>query len=324
MQKSNSQLYKLRLKQNLRVVGLGDSSVFGIGDIGENVRGNSGFGWTARLAHDLKAKKYLNLSKNGARARDVWTSQLAGALAAKPDLVLICVGGNDALRNNFQPSDVANYLNLTVRKLEEAGSVVVLLGLHDPSKIAPAPKLIKNVLLSRVKQVNRALSWVTEQNNNIFISTIERNEIYDKSFWHIDRMHPSPRGHQYLADLVRRNLSLPRRKKSKIPFAISIDRRAKTLWLITNGLKWFLRRSIDLLPALIYLVTLELIRSWNLGNYYQRHLGIYLDTILKLNIETDKNYYLNNIFRDSEVNREVLDLNHNLVYADNNSVLIQT
>lgn len=321
MRKFNPELYKLRLTQNLRVVGLGDSSVFGIGDIGPDARNNTGFGWTARLAHDLKAKKYLNLSRNGARARDIWFSQLPAALAAKPDLVLICVGGNDALRNNFQPSDIANYLNLTVKKLEESGSIVVLLGLHDPSRIAPAPRVIKHVLLTRVQQVNSALNWVTEQNKNIFIKTIDRDEIYDKNFWHIDRMHPSPRGHQYLADLVRRTLSLPRRRKTKIAFKISINRRAKTLWLITNGLKWFMRRSIDLLPALIYLVTVELIRSWNLGNYYRQHFAIYLDSILKVSIEREKESYFNSVLINSELNNEIIDLNLNLVKADHNLVL---
>lgn len=321
MRKFNPALYKLRLTQNIRVVGLGDSSVFGIGDIGDDAKNNTGYGWTARLAHDLKAKKYLNLSRNGARARDIWHSQLPAALAAKPDLVLICVGGNDALRNNFQPSEVANYLNLTVKKLEEAGSVVVLLGLHDPSRIAPAPKMIKNVLLSRVYLVNSALNWVTEQNKNIFIETIDRDEIYDRNFWHIDRMHPSPRGHQYLADLVRRTLSLPRRRKNKIVFEISINGRAKTLWLLTNGIKWFLRRSIDLLPALIYLVIIELLRSWNLGNYYRQYLGAYLDWILNVRVESDKESYFNNILKNSELNNELTDLNMNLVKVDQKLVL---
>lgn len=322
MRKVNPELYKLRLTQNLRVVGLGDSSVFGIGDIGADTKNNTGFGWTARLAHDLRATKYLNLSRNGARARDVWDTQLPAALAAKPDLALICVGGNDALRNNFQPSEVANYLNLSVKKLEEAGSVVVLLGLHDPSRIAPAPSVIKHVLLTRVQQVNSALKWVTEQNKNIFIKTIDRDEIYDKNFWHIDRMHPSPRGHQYLADLVRRTLSLPRRRKNKLEFETSINSRAKTLWLITNGLKWFMRRSIDLLPALVYLVAVELIRSWNLGNYYQQHLAVYLDSILKESIENDKESYFNSVLINSELNNEITDLNINLVKADHKLVLI--
>ena len=95
-------ILQLRLKQNLRVVALGDSSVYGIGDIGGK-ESQVGFGWTGRLAHDLQATKYLNLSKNGARAADVLVEQLPSALAVRADIAVICVGGNDALRNNFDP-----------------------------------------------------------------------------------------------------------------------------------------------------------------------------------------------------------------------------
>ena len=100
-------ILQLRLKQNLRVVALGDSSVYGIGDIGGK-ESQVGYGWTGRLAHDLQATKYLNLSKNGARAADVLIEQLPSALAVRADIAVICVGGNDALRNNFDPVKVAH------------------------------------------------------------------------------------------------------------------------------------------------------------------------------------------------------------------------
>jgi lysophospholipase L1-like esterase len=301
--------YRLRLKEDLRIVGLGDSAVYGVGDMSDEAA-NIGLGWTGRLAHDLNAKKYLNLSKNGARAKDVWNHQLAPALAAKPDLVLICVGGNDALRNNFKPSDVANYLDLSIKKLQAAGAIVVLLGLHDPSHIAPAPKIIKQVLLSRIMKVNKALEWVSKENQSVLIKTINLKEIYERKFWHIDRMHPSPFGHQYLADLVRRNLSLPRRKKSKIPYLIEVNKKAKSIWLLTNGIKWFLRRSIDLLPALIYLVVIESFKSRSLGAQYREHLAFYLENILKITIENSKKLYFDGLSKNSEIDQELVELEY--------------
>ena len=42
-------MLQLRLKQNLRVVALGDSSVYGIGDLGGK-ESQVGYGWTGRLA----------------------------------------------------------------------------------------------------------------------------------------------------------------------------------------------------------------------------------------------------------------------------------
>ena len=104
-----------------------------------------------------------------------------------------------------------------ISELEANGTVVVLLAIHDPSRIAPAPKSIKCVLLDRALQVNAALRWAMSKTNAVLIETIDREEIYDRKNWHIDRMHPGPRGHQILADLVRRELSLPRRSKEKLP-----------------------------------------------------------------------------------------------------------
>jgi hypothetical protein len=55
----------LRNKSDLTVVALGDSSVFGVGDHGQEIP-SVGYGWTGRLAHDLQAKRFVNVAKNGA------------------------------------------------------------------------------------------------------------------------------------------------------------------------------------------------------------------------------------------------------------------
>lgn len=281
----SQKLLQLRLKPNLRVVALGDSSVYGIGDIGGK-ESQTGFGWTGRIAYDLQATKYLNLSKNGARALDVFNEQLPSAISVRADLALICVGGNDALRNNFDPVKVAHNLYRTVSELEENGSVVVLLALHDPSRIAPAPKAIKRVLLDRALQVNAALKWVSSKTSAFVVETIDKDLIYDRNLWHIDRMHPGPRGHQFIADLVRRELSLPRRSKEKLPTESNRERKAKTVWLLTNGFKWFARRSIDLLPALIYLLIKDALRLRSISSGYAFRLKLYLEVIL-LNLFED-------------------------------------
>jgi lysophospholipase L1-like esterase len=281
----SQKLLQLRLKTNLRVVALGDSSVYGIGDIGGK-ESQTGFGWTGRIAYDLQATKYLNLSKNGARALDVFNEQLPSAISVRADLALICVGGNDALRNNFDPVKVAHNLYRTVSELEENGTVVVLLALHDPSRIAPAPKGIKHVLLDRALQVNAALKWVSSKTNAFLVETMDKDLIYDRNLWHIDRMHPGPRGHQFIADLVRRELSLPRRSKEKLPTESNSERKAKTIWLLTNGFKWFARRSIDLLPALIYLLVKDALRLRSISSGYAFRLKLFLEVVL-LNLFED-------------------------------------
>ena len=45
----------LRHKTNLRIVALGDSSVFGVGDHGDDIP-SVGYGWTGRLPMTLRLK----------------------------------------------------------------------------------------------------------------------------------------------------------------------------------------------------------------------------------------------------------------------------
>ena len=84
----------------------------------------------------------------------------------------------------------------------------------------------------------------------------------DRTMWHIDRMHPSAKGHQEIADLVRRSLYLPRRSRLKMPIGREgVKRKDELFWLLTNGFKWFAKRSIDLVPALIWLMVSSKIRD---------------------------------------------------------------
>ena len=75
-------------------------------------------------------------------------------------------------------------------------------------------------------------------------------------------MHPSPVGHQLIADKVRRSLSLPRRTRKKISFENKSGSKWRTArWLIVNGTIWVLRRSIDLIPAILFIIVKESIRG---------------------------------------------------------------
>ena len=75
-------------------------------------------------------------------------------------------------------------------------------------------------------------------------------------------MHPARPGHQLLAremaeQLRRRgwNLGLP----GFVP-ADKASQSKEILWLIRNGLPWFLKRSVDLLPVAVLLMAIEFLR----------------------------------------------------------------
>lgn len=252
----NEKLIAMRHLSNLRIAALGDSSVFGVGDTSTD--GNpDGPGWVGRLMHDLAASQYINLSKNGARAHTVVSTQLVSATFFNPDLVCVCVGMNDVMRGNYSPIQIRDSIHTLIQELNNVGAVVVLLGLPDPSKTALAPKRIKKILSRRVQNLNEILADVAAKEGALFIAGWEQKEVYERSFWHVDRMHPSSLGHQLIADLIRNDLNLPLRASNTLPTQSIRTQKDDLIWLLTNGTMWLLKRSIDLIPTLIYLLMVE-------------------------------------------------------------------
>lgn len=249
-------LYQLRHITNLRVIAMGDSSVFGVGDHGDTIP-SVGAGWAGRLAHDLNAKRFINVAKNGSRARDLIKHQLSAAQALDPDLVLICIGTNDVLRGDFSPEEIRESLHKVIEMLDNTKTLIVLLGLPNPMRTAPGPVVLRKILRARVEIINGIYSEIANQGLALFVPTWNSKIAHEKRLWHIDRMHPSPQGHQLIADLVRRKMELPRRSRKKLPTKIDITKSKETKWLLINGTKWFVKRSVDLIPALIWLIISE-------------------------------------------------------------------
>jgi lysophospholipase L1-like esterase len=252
----DEKMIAMRHMSNLRIAALGDSSVFGVGDTSTDGKPD-GPGWVGRLAHDLTASQYINLSKNGARAHTVVSTQLVSTTFFNPDLVCVCVGMNDVMRGNYSPVQIRDSIRSLIQELNNIGAVVVLLGLPDPSKTALAPKRVKKILSRRVQSLNEILADVSAQENALFIAGWEQKEVYERSFWHVDRMHPSSLGHQLIADLIRNELNLPLRVSNTLPTKSIRTQKDDLIWLLTSGTKWLLKRSIDLIPTLIYLIMIE-------------------------------------------------------------------
>ena len=254
----------LRHVEDMRIIAMGDSSVFGVGDHGNDIP-SVGFGWTGRIAHDLKAERFVNVAKNGARARHLPTNQLPAVIAYRPHMVLICIGTNDVLRGDFSPAEIRSALERICKSAIELGSLVVLLGLPDPIRTAPGPMALRRILSDRVIIINKILDELASDGLAIVVPTWNSRIAHERRMWHVDRMHPSALGHQHIADSVRRHLSLPRRSARKIPTEVNVSKKFEMYWLITNGAKWFAKRSIDLVPALIWLMISENLRNRRLS-----------------------------------------------------------
>lgn len=238
---------------------LGDSAAAGVGD---QVEEGIFKGWGHYLFKSLPSiNEYHNLSRSGARVSEMATAQLEIAMEIKPTLAIFICGGNDVLRNNFNPIEMHMHIRETMKKLEEIGCDVFAMNLHQPSRIIPLPKILKKVLDRRVSALNLVFDDLEKNHglNLLNISNIE--EVYDKQIWHVDRMHPNKIGHQKLATYFAKLLRNAGYKVQPI-FVDSPSRSSKLSnwkWMLKKGTPWFIKRSVDLFPVIIFLSICEVL-----------------------------------------------------------------
>lgn len=245
---------------------IGDSAASGVGD-SDQYRNH--FGWGYHLAEAFSEPiSYINVSRPGAQSKEVLEEQLPKILIHNPELVAVIVGGNDLLRNRFSPAAFEINLNETLRQIEEIGATVMLLELHDPTEIVPMPRLVARVCRRRVNAVNRITRKLAHRYSAVLLPTRSLQTIYALDKWHVDRMHPSRLGHQFIADNFAHLLRKRGFEIDTVNIGVNNNRSRKDsiIWMLKNGTLWFLKRSIDLLPALLFLSITELI-------YIYRHRG---------------------------------------------------
>ena len=238
---------------------IGDSAASGVGD--SDALGNH-FGWGYHLAQAFAEPLiYINASRPGAQSKEVLLEQLPKILIHEPELVAVIVGGNDLLRNGFSPEVFEENLNETLHQIEEAGAMSMLLELHDPTEIVPMPRLVARVCRRRVNAVNRITRKMAHRYSAVLLETRSLDEIYARDKWHVDRMHPSRHGHQFIADNFAHLLRNRGFEIDSVVFTAQNNRSRKDsiIWMLKNGTPWFLKRSIDLLPAILILSIYELI-----------------------------------------------------------------
>jgi lysophospholipase L1-like esterase len=247
------------MTQPLTLAVIGDSAASGVGDSDSN--GNH-FGWGYHLAQAFNEPLiYINAARPGARSGEVLEEQLVKVSVHDPELVAVVVGGNDLLRSNFSPTVFEINLRETLIRLVSTGATVMLLELHDPTKIVPMPYLVGRICRRRVAAVNKATSKMAQDFGAIMLPTRSLENIYSRSKWHVDRMHPSKLGHQFIASEFAKMLRDRGFDVGDVAISAVNNRSRKDsiLWMLRNGTPWFAKRSIDLFPGLIWLSMAEIV-----------------------------------------------------------------
>ncbi len=183
-----------------RYVAIGDSFTEGIGDPEPRSPGGNR-GWADRVAEVLSRQTddfaYANLAIRGRLLRQILDEQIEPALKLRPDLVTVSAGGNDIIRPNTDPDDVAARLETGIARLRSNDATVVLFNGPD---IGMTPVLGR--MRGKVAIYNENLRAIALRHDLVVADMWALRELKDPRMWAPDRLHFSPIGHNTIARMV--------------------------------------------------------------------------------------------------------------------------
>lgn len=188
-----------------RYVAIGDSWTEGVGDP-DPTRPNGVRGWADRVAEALAAERqdfgYANLAIRGRTVEEILDEQLAPALALKPDLLTIQGAGNDLLHVRVDIDALVGAIDAAVAQANEIGSRVLLFT-HGTPAAGPF-----RALRGRIAIFNELIREVVDTRDALLVDNWRLREAEDQRYWDVDRIHPSPFGHQLAAVHVLNTLGI--------------------------------------------------------------------------------------------------------------------
>lgn len=178
-------------------VAMGDSAGFGFGV-------PAGAGYVARVHARLQQgdpqARLVNLSRNGGTSQGVREEQLEPAIAARPTICSLFIGGNDLWRG-VEPSRFARNLGMIAERLDRARSPVVLGTLPNLAQ-APAAGLAERFLgitraqiEVRIREYNERVRRVAMDHSYTLVDLFDHDLADHPEYFCADGFHPSAAGH---------------------------------------------------------------------------------------------------------------------------------
>jgi lysophospholipase L1-like esterase len=265
---------------SLRLAALGDSITVGMGD---PVPG----GWRgfapllAASLHPADRVRLENFSEAGALAADVAGPQLEAARRWRPHIATVLVGVNDTLRGSFEIANTAAALAEAVSGLTDAGTLVITACLPEPGRLLRMPQALARPLARRIGAVNDVVHALSRRHGTLHAHLTGDPRIFDRRMWSVDRLHPSERGHRYLAGVYYDAIATAGWpvgvRPAPEPTNPAPTRLQQARWMSTKGVRWVADRSRDLVPQLAALAVTE----WRLT---RRGLAHHLDQRLAADV----------------------------------------
>lgn len=189
-----------RANPTIRVAVLGDSTVTAPGVGGPDEI------WISRICRRLADTHQVELKSyaiGGSMAHDLVAEQLEPALGFEPDLVILSVGANDALKGVNSRVFEEN-LEKLVSEFTATGATVIQSGVGDLGTIPRLLPPLRHLLSRRALQFNAVHERVAERHGSWVVPQRESPmELWrdDREMWSADLFHVSARGHEVWGDL---------------------------------------------------------------------------------------------------------------------------
>lgn len=167
-------------------------------DFGDSL--TAGFGLPAAQAFPARLEAWLHERGIAARVVNAGVSgdttagglaRLDWALADKPDLVILALGANDALRG-IEPAAVRDNLDKMIAKLEASGAKVLLLGMLAPPNWGEEYKRAFDRIFPELAQRHHLPLYP------FFLEGVAMKPEFNQP----DGLHPNARGVQMLVDKI--------------------------------------------------------------------------------------------------------------------------
>lgn len=224
----------------LRLVALGDSTVEGLMDVGPD---GTFVGWADRFAAQLARSgpsvDYANLAVRGQTTHEVRRTQLAQALALRPNVALLVAGVNDVLRPRFDTVGLRDNLMTMYGRLHETGARVLTFTMPDTRRVAP----LTAALRPRVEYLNDVVREAGSTYGTTVVDFAAEPIAGHPALWHDDRLHANAEGHRRIAAALAEAFGLeaedwrsPPEETAAAGLARILGR--ETLWVASHLTPW--------------------------------------------------------------------------------------
>lgn len=186
----------------LRIVALGDSSITapGVEPLDDCFVRRVALHLTDRYFVDL-----INVAVGGSKSRDVLDEQVEEALKHGPDVALVSVGANDALRGT-PVSRYEHELDQIFGRLHPHVGAIVVMGVGDLGTVPRLPASVRGIATWRSKlfddAVERAVSEYPRITKSDNWSGPDQFASRDLALFAGDQFHASAQGHAVFAERV--------------------------------------------------------------------------------------------------------------------------